>query len=204
MKAFLITIFLVVGVVSLGTIWNAQKTQENAPIAEVKDVEGSGTPSIGGKFTLVDQNGNTRHDSDFRGQFMLVYFGYSYCPDICPTGLSNMTQAMNLIGGKSRFVQPIFITIDPSRDTVEQMELYMQNFHPKMIALTGTDEQVQKAVKAYRVYAAKSEIDSGTTEYLMDHSSIVYLMDRQGHMVAHFNHETDPKKIADGILKAIG
>lgn len=141
--------------------------------------------SIGGAFTLTDQNGVVRHAQDFRGKLMLVYFGYTFCPDACPTALQDMSRAIDLMGDKGNDVQPIFITIDPARDTVEQMKLYASNFHPRLIALTGTPEQVDEAAKAYRVYYAKGK-STGGDDYLMDHTVFIYLMGRDGKYLSHF------------------
>ncbi|HKX11326.1 MAG TPA: SCO family protein [Stellaceae bacterium] len=141
--------------------------------------------SIGGAFTLMDQNGVVRHPEDFRGKLMLIYFGYTFCPDACPTALQDMSHAIDLMGDKGTDVQPIFITIDPARDTVEQMKLYASNFHPRLIALTGTPEQVDEAAKAYRVYYAKGK-STGGDDYLMDHTVFIYLMGRDGKYLSHF------------------
>ena len=148
--------------------------------------------AIGGDFTLVDQNGVTRHSEDFRGKLMLVYFGYTYCPDACPTALQDISRAVDLLGAKGEAVQPIFVTVDPARDTVEQMKLYASNFHPRLIALTGTPEQVAAAAKAYRVYYKKVPTKDG--DYTMDHTAIVYLMDKNGQFVAPFSLKRKPEE----------
>jgi cytochrome oxidase Cu insertion factor (SCO1/SenC/PrrC family) len=158
---------------------------------------------IGGPFQLVDQHGQTRTDDDFKGKIMVVYFGYSFCPDICPTGLYNISQALQEMGAKAQEFQPIFITVDPERDTVQNLALYMENFNPQFIALTGTRDAVNKAIKEYRVYAQKAKPNGTSTEYLIDHSSVVYVMDRQGRFVTSFNHQTEPaqiKEILNGCL----
>ncbi|HXP13536.1 MAG TPA: SCO family protein [Stellaceae bacterium] len=157
---------------------------------------------IGGPFSLTDQNGAARQDSDFRGKLMLVYFGYSFCPDACPTALQDMSQALDLLGAKGDAVQPIFITIDPARDTVEQMKLYADNFHPRLLALTGTPEQIAAAARAYRVYYEKSKSTTGN-DYLMDHSSYIYLMGRDGRYVSHFPPGTTAQQIAAAIEKRL-
>jgi len=157
---------------------------------------------IGGAFTLTDQSGTTRHAEDFRGKLMLVYFGYSFCPDACPTALQDMSQALDLLGAKGDAVQPIFITIDPARDTVEQMKLYADNFHPRLLALTGTPEQIAAAARAYRVYYEKSKSTTGN-DYLMDHSSYIYLMGRDGRYVSHFPPGTTAQQIAAAIEKRL-
>ena len=159
-----------------------------------------GEPLIGGSFTLVDGTGATRTDEDFRGRLMLVYFGFTYCPDVCPTELQAMGQAVDLLGEKADSVQPIFITIDPERDTPQMVGQYVESFHPRMVGLTGTPEQVAAAAKAYRVYYRKAEVE-GSSDYLMDHSSIVYLMGRDGKFLTHFSHGTSPQDMAKGISK---
>ncbi len=160
--------------------------------------------AIGGAFTLVDQNGVTWHPEDFRGKLMLVYFGYTFCPDACPTALQDMSRAIDLLGAKGDAVQPIFITIDPARDTVEQMKLYASNFHPRLIALTGTPEQVAEAAKAYRVYYAKGQSAAGGSEdYLMDHTAFIYLMGRDGKYLSHFPPGATAEQMAAAIEKRL-
>jgi protein SCO1/2 len=157
--------------------------------------------SIGGDFTLVDQNGATRQAADFRGKLMLVYFGYTYCPDVCPTELQAMSEAVDLLGARGEAVQPLFITVDPERDTAEQLRLYAESFHPRLVALTGTPEQVAAAARAYKVYFAKRPQEGG--EYLMDHSSFVFLMGREGRYLMHFGPGTTPEQMAAAIEKRL-
>jgi len=155
---------------------------------------------IGGPFALTDQSGALRHDTDFRGELMLVYFGYSFCPDACPTALTTMSTATDMLGDKAKDVQPIFITIDPARDTVAQMKLYASNFTPRLVALTGTPDQVADAARAYRVYFAKAKGESDA-DYLMDHSGFVYLMGRDGRYLAHFGPDATAEAMAGTIRK---
>lgn len=162
----------------------------------------SGVALIGGPFTLVDQNGKTRTDKDFRGKLMLVYFGYTFCPDVCPTELQTISDAIDDLGDKAAEVQPLFITVDPQRDTSSVMKDYVGHFNPRLIGLTGTPEQVAAAAKAYRVYFAKAPSkDSGKNDYLMDHSSFVYLMSRDGKYLTHFTPGIPPDKMAQAIAK---
>src|SRR3546814_481801 len=161
---------------------------------------GFGEPLIGGSFSLVDGEGRARTDEDFRGELMFVYFGFTFCPDVCPTELQAMGQALDRLGSDAEQVQPIFITIDPERDTPEIVGQYVKSFHPRMVGLTGSPEQVAAAAKAYRVYYRKATVE-GSSDYLMDHSSIVYLMDRQGKFLTHFSHGTSPEDMAEGIEK---
>ncbi len=157
-----------------------------------------GQAQVGGPFELVDGEGRTVTDEEFRGEYMLVYFGYTYCPDVCPTELQNMSRALELLGEEAEAVRPVFITVDPERDTPEVIESYVENFHPRMVGLTGSPEQIEKAAKSYRVYYKKAESGSAS-EYLMDHTSIVYLMGREGEFLRHFGYGTSPEDMAQGI-----
>jgi cytochrome oxidase Cu insertion factor (SCO1/SenC/PrrC family) len=160
--------------------------------------EGYGATAIGGRFALLDQYGALRRDSDFRGKLMLVYFGYTYCPDACPTALQKMSEALDQLGAAADAVQPIFISVDPERDTVAQMKLYAQNFHPRLLALTGTPQATAAAARAYRVYFAKVT-PKGDDDYLIDHSSLVYLMGRDGRYLAHFGPDVGAADMAAKI-----
>jgi cytochrome oxidase Cu insertion factor (SCO1/SenC/PrrC family) len=159
----------------------------------------SGQALVGGPFELTDQNGNRVKDTDFRGKFMLVYFGYTFCPDVCPTELQVMTAAVDQLGSDADSVQPIFITVDPERDTVEQMKLYVSNFSDRLIGLTGSPEDVATATKAYRVYSAKVKDQNSVSDYLMDHTSMVFLMGPNGEFRRVFSHGTDAETMRDGI-----
>lgn len=156
--------------------------------------------AIGGPFTLVDQDGRTVTERDFRGKLLLIHFGYTYCPDICPTSLSIMAEALDLLGADGDKVVPLFISIDPKRDTPEQLKMYVAYFDPRLIGLTGTPEQVAAAAKAYRIYYAPQPRKAGDAEdYLMDHTAIIYLMGRKGNFRAHFPYETPAAAIAARI-----
>lgn len=164
-------------------------------------------PALGGPFSLVDHRGRPVTDEDFRGEWMLVYFGYTYCPDICPTGLLNMGQALDGLGAAAHDIRPIFITIDPERDTVEALAQYVGHFHPRLVGLTGTPEQVAEAARAYRVYyarapAAQGQEDQDAADYLMDHSGFTYLMGPDGRLRALFGHGTGPEEMAARIREA--
>ncbi|MCB1433238.1 MAG: SCO family protein [Alphaproteobacteria bacterium] len=163
---------------------------------------GTGEALVGGPFTLVDQTGKSITDKDFRGKYMLIFFGYTYCPDVCPTELQVMMAAIDTLGPRAAEVQPIFITIDPDRDTPEVMQSYVENFGPSLVGLTGTAEQIAQVAKAYRVYYAKSG-NTKTQDYLMDHSSIIYLMGPDGLFVKHFTYTTDAAALAEGIAGAM-
>lgn len=159
---------------------------------------------IGGDFTLVDQEGNTVTNMDFRGQYLLIYFGYTYCPDVCPTSLTDMSDALEKLDSYAAKVTPILITIDPARDTPEHLKEYASFFHPQLRALTGSLEQIAAVAKAYRVYFSKTnQSKSADDDYLMDHSSVIYLMGPDGTFLSHFSHGTDAETMARRIRDII-
>jgi protein SCO1/2 len=160
-----------------------------------------GAAAIGGDFDLVDQNGQTRRAADFRGRLMLVFFGYTYCPDVCPTELQAMSEALDQLGPRAEEVTPVFISVDPERDTPDQLRLYVESFHPQLVALTGSPDQVAAAARAYKVYYAKRPQKDG--DYLMDHSSFLFLMDREGDYLMHFNPAATPEQIAAAVAKRL-
>jgi len=141
--------------------------------------------SIGGSFRLTDQNGRTVTDADFKGKPFLVFFGFTHCPDVCPTALFDMSEAFRRLGPDAEKMSAVFITVDPERDSPEKLKDYLQSFHPRISALTGTQAEIDAVTKAYKAYAKKVPLDGG--EYTMDHTAIVYLMDREGRFVAPFN-----------------
>jgi protein SCO1/2 len=145
---------------------------------------GSSTTVIGGPFTLVNGNGQSVTDRSFRGKYMLVYFGYTYCPDVCPTTLNEVAGALGKLGPKAKLIQPLFITIDPGRDTPGVLKQYTAAFSPDLIGLTGDPAQIAKVEQEYHVYAAKHVTGPGPNDYSMDHSSVLYLMGPDGRFVA--------------------
>ncbi len=163
----------------------------------------TGTALVGGPFTLTDHTGTQVTEKDFHGTYTLIYFGYTYCPDVCPGELQLVAAALDEMGAKGEQIQPVFITVDPERDTVEQMALYVPQFHDRLIGLTGSPEEVAAAAKAYRVYYAKVD-DPEATEYLMDHSSILYLMGPDGGYVGHFTYGTKPDELAAKLSQHLG
>jgi len=153
------------------------------------------SPAVGGPFTLTDQNGATRRDSDFRGKVMLVYFGYTYCPDACPTTLNAISQTLDMIGDQASKVQPIFISVDPARDTPDQLKSYAANFHPGILYLTGAPETLKQVESEYHIYVAKVP-QAGSDDYLIDHSSIIYVMGTNGRYLAAMPAGLPPKVMA--------
>ena len=157
--------------------------------------------AIGGPFHLVDQEGKTVTDADLKGKWSLVYFGYTHCPDACPTALNDISIALDELGPKRAEVRPVFITVDPERDTSEVLKSYVTSFDAPILALTGTPEEVAQAAKGYRVYYAKHPEVGG--DYSMDHSSVIYVMDPQGRFTASFTHESTPEEIAERLKKLL-
>jgi protein SCO1/2 len=168
-------------------------------IAWEKWHDGAPTAKIGGPFQLVDtRSGKTVTDQDFKGKWLLVYFGYTHCPDACPTALNDLSLALDKLGEKRQAMAPLFITIDPERDTADVMKDYVASFAPDIVGLTGSTDQITQAEKEYRVYAAKHPTKDGG--YDMDHSSIIYVMDPSGRFVTNFTHETDPDQMAAKLM----
>jgi len=143
--------------------------------------------SVGGPFHLVNQDGKAVTDADFRGKPFLVFFGFTHCPDICPTKLFEISEVLNRLGPDAEKLNAIFVTVDPERDTPEKLKLYLSSFHPRISALSGSELQIEAVKKAYSVYAKRVPLEGGS--YTMDHTAIVYLMDKDGRFVAPFNLE---------------
>ena len=156
--------------------------------------------SIGGPFELVDHTGQMVTEESFDDRYLLVYFGYAYCPDICPTELLIMGQAVDELGELGDEVQPLFITVDPVRDSVAALAEYVPTFHPRLVGLTGSEDQIHDAAKAYRVYYRLNEPDEAG-DYLVDHTSYIYFMDPDGDYLTHFVFGQGPEKMAEIIRK---
>ena len=159
-------------------------------------VKVEGKAAIGGGFSLTDHTGKRVTRADFAGRHMLVFFGFTSCPDICPVALQAMAQAIDELGPSGEQVVPVFITIDPERDTVEQVADYVGQFHDRMAGLTGTAEEIQAVAKAYRAFYEKVADENSSGDYAMNHSSIIYLMDGNGEYAAHFAFNADAEEIA--------
>ena len=162
-----------------------------------------GRPAVGGPFALIDGDGRKVTDRAFRGRHMLVYFGYTFCPDVCPTTLFNASQALDELGpALASKVRLVFISIDPERDTPEVVKEYAGHFHPGTVGLTGAPAQVAAAARAFRIYYRKAapEEDGG---YLVDHSSILFLMDAKGRYVTHFSHEATADDMAAALKRLL-
>ncbi|HEX2446614.1 MAG TPA: SCO family protein [Methyloceanibacter sp.] len=160
-------------------------------------VQTTGKALIGGPFTLVDQNGKTVTDQDFRGRYMLVFFGFTHCPDVCPAELQVMSASLDELGPQADEIVPIFITLDPERDTPAAMGAYVKNFGPRFLGLTGSPEAISAAAKSYRIAYSKFREDEKSDDYSIDHSALVYLMGKDGEYITHFAHGTPAWKMTE-------
>ena len=199
----LIGIMLVALGIIAATAVVAWRQISDAETAETADkTRFTAAVKIGGPFTLVSHRGDRVTDATYRGRFLFVYFGYGYCPDICPTELANMAAILDQMGATSERVQALFVTVDPARDTPKFLAEYVAQFHPKMVGLTGTQQQIADIAKKYRVFYRKAE-EAGASEYLMDHSNFFYLMGPDGKFLSMFRGGTDPAAIAGTIAKYV-
>jgi protein SCO1/2 len=157
------------------------------------------TSAVGGPFNLVDQDAKPITDQDMKGQPFLVFFGFTHCPDVCPTTLFDVSEAFRALGPDAKGVRALFITVDPDRDTPSVMKDYLSSFDPRITGVTGDDASIAAAEKAYRVYAKKVPLDGG--EYTMDHTAIVYLMSKDGRFIAPFNLKRRPEEAAADLKR---
>lgn len=221
MRVFLFLSVIVLLAVTSFQLWVTRDTPLSGAI--VDQAIGQSEVQIGGPFTLVDQHGETVRESEFRGRVMLVFFGFTHCPDICPVTVAALSKAMALLGDKAGQVAPIFITVDPARDTPEVMQAYLEHFDPRFVGLTGTQEQIRQAQAAYKAYAAKAAQEApapaprgheghaghdhghggGSADYAMDHSAYIYLMDRQGKYHSIFSYTTPEQELAHAVEQAL-
>ena len=190
---------------AIGAIWAGLALRGGTDTTA--DSTSSGQVAIGGPFTLTNTAGETVTPADFEGRYKFIYFGYTYCPDVCPTALIDMSRALNQLAetapDKAKAITPIFITVDPERDDVAAMKAYINNFHDRMVGLTGTPDQTAQAAKSYRVYYEKVKEDRPEGEYLMNHSSYVFLMGPKGDYIDHFTHKTGPDNMATKLADLV-
>lgn len=175
------------------------------PVIEKKQPAALRQPTIGGPFVLTDQNGKTVTEADFAGRYMMVFFGYTFCPDVCPTAMQAVTDALDLLGPRGEKIDPVFISIDPERDTPAVIKSFVGNFHPRLTGLTGAMEQIIDVAKAYKVYFSKvREKGAAEEDYMMNHSSVIYVMGPDGAFVTHFTHGTSPETMAERLKELLG
>ena len=160
---------------------------------------GPAIAAVGGPFHLEDQNGRPVSDEDMKGRPFLVFFGFTHCPDVCPTTLFDISEVLKRLGKDADRTGALFITVDPERDTPAVLKDYLSNFDPHLRGLTGDASAVEAALRAYRVYAKKVPLSGG--DYTMDHTAVVYLMDKDGRFVAPFNLKRTPQAAADDLRR---
>jgi protein SCO1/2 len=190
-------LIVIAAVIALAAYF-AQKAAYNIaaqPAASNQHDVASGEPAIGGEFTLTDQNGATYTQENLKGHYSLVFFGFANCPDMCPMGLSNITNALDSMPqDDATHITPVFITVDPERDTPEKLKEYAANFHPRMVALTGSKAQTDAAASAFKVYHQIA--DTTVEDYTVNHSGFIYVINPQGKYVKHFAFNDSPETIA--------
>jgi protein SCO1/2 len=178
---FRILIAIVLALAAAGALAAAWVSLIAVPMPRVTT---SGTAAIGGPFTLVSSNGDPVTEQSYRGKWLLIFFGFTFCPDACPTALYNISVALEKLGADAGKLQPLFVTVDPQRDTREVIREYLKSFDSRIIGLTGSQDQIDRVVKEYRVYVAQQKSETGGDgDYLVSHSAYIYLMDPQGKFV---------------------
>jgi cytochrome oxidase Cu insertion factor (SCO1/SenC/PrrC family) len=180
-----------------GLAFAAEQDQPSA--AQMMDDLMYGHGPTGGPFTLIDQTGKTRRDTDFRGRLMIVYFGYTFCPDVCPADLMSISQALEALGQAAEGVRPVFITIDPERDTKVLAE-YLAAFHPSFVGLTGSAEDIRKVANSYKAFYVKVPGER-SGEYSIDHTGAIYLMGRGGEYLGFLPPQTSPGRLTEVLRK---
>lgn len=178
----------------------ALAANEAADPSPTELIEGllSGRAPVGGPFELTDQTGHRRTDADFHGKLVVLYFGYTYCPDVCPTELQSISLALDKLGAAAETVQPVFITVDPERDTPARLAEFVSSFHPGLIGLTGSLADIKKTAIAYRTFFAKNDA-TAPGEYSVDHTGFIYLIGKDGHYLGFLPPGASPDEIADAI-----
>jgi protein SCO1/2 len=179
--------------------WGPVAAAEQPSAAQMMDDLMYGRGSIGGPFTLTDQAGRQRTDTEFRGKLMIVYFGYTFCPDVCPADLMAITQALDALGPAAEGIQPIFITIDPERDT-KVLADYVSAFHHSLVGLTGSPEEIRKIANSYKAFYAKVP-DERSGGYSIDHTGVIYLMGRNGEYLGFMPPQTNPDRLTEILRK---
>lgn len=179
--------------------------QDRPPASASGIAIATGEAKLGGPFTLTNHEGRRVTDADFRGRYMLIYFGFAYCPDVCPTELQAMGRALDLIGPeKAKKIVPVFISVDPARDTPAELAKYVKAFHPRMVGLTGTPEEVAAVAKAFRVYYKIGKPSApGAMDYLVDHTSFLYLVGPDGDFAALYRGGTGAEALAEALEAAV-
>ena len=186
-----------IGVAAAGWLLWAKEVEEPTAAALMDAVMWNKEP-IGGAFALIDHNGDRRTDADFRGKLLLIYFGFTYCTDVCPTDLQAIATAVDKLGASGEAVQPIFITIDPEKDTPEQLKSHLALFHPRLIGLTGDAKQIKQVARTYKVYYAKT-VPARKADYVIDHTGFIFLVGANGQYLGFFPPGTSADRMVEVI-----
>ncbi|OTF71018.1 SCO1-like protein, mitochondrial-like protein [Euroglyphus maynei] len=197
--------FIISGVlVSIFAGFMIQMKNEKLRRMEKQRKKALGEAAVGGKFDLIDQDGKPFSSSNLEGRWAMIYFGFTHCPDVCPDELEKIVKAIDLIEQDKRSdpIQPVFITVDPERDSVQAVREYIREFSPKFIGLTGNQEQVNKATRAYRVYYSAGPRDR-ENDYIVDHTIITYLINPDGELVDYYGQTKTAEDVANGVMKAM-
>jgi cytochrome oxidase Cu insertion factor (SCO1/SenC/PrrC family) len=209
-------VFAVIALVSLYGRYGVPAARTGMEMAHITPAAGEEAKpyDIGGPFSLVNQDGETVTDQDLKGSYKLLFFGFSNCPDECPAGLKKITRTMELLGDKEAQLQPVLITVDPARDTPEVLKEYVALFHPRMMGLTGDEAQIKSVLDSYKVFASKAEAadheagsedhhDGHHDDYVMNHSSFIYLLDPENRVLDFFSAEDSAEDMASSISPRI-
>src|SRR6478609_7524710 len=189
-------------VVVASLLWGGSAAAAEQPsAAQMMDDLMYGRGPVGGPFTLTDQTGRQRSDTEFRGKLMIVYFGYSYCPDVCPADLMAITLALDALGPAAEGVQPVFITIDPERDT-KVLADYVSAFHHSLVGLTGSLDEIRKVANSYKAFYVKVQ-DERSGDYSIDHAGVIYLMGRNGEYLGFMPPQTNPNRLTEVLRKSL-
>lgn len=204
-KRLLIAAVILLGTLAMLALYHPALRPQATPSG---DNAAGGTVAIGGPFTMVDGRGAAFTDADLKGRYSLIFFGFTHCPDICPLTLQVMTDAIEQAGPAGERVTPVFISVDPERDTTEAVGSYVAAFHPRFVGLTGTPEQVAATTKAFRVFSRKAPLrdseNNETGEYTVEHSGLIFLMGPDGRYVTHFSNGTTAEEMAAYIRREVG
>jgi cytochrome oxidase Cu insertion factor (SCO1/SenC/PrrC family) len=196
------SIWLLLVCVLLSTPVAANEATDPSPTELIEGLV-SGRAPVGGPFQLIDQTGHRRTDADFHGKLVVLYFGYTYCPDVCPTELQSISLALDKLGAAAQAVQPVFITVDPERDTPARLAEFVSSFHPGLIGLTGPVADIKKTAIAYRTFFVKNSA-TAPGEYSVDHTGFIYLVGKDGKYLGFLPPGVAPDEIADAIRARLG
>jgi protein SCO1/2 len=185
-------------VAAAGWFFLPPRDDEQRSAAELMDVVMWNREPIGGPFALIDHNGHPRTDADFRGKFMLIYFGFTFCSDVCPVDLQSIASALDRLGTAGEAIQPLFITVDPEKDTPDQLKGYVALFHPRLIGLTGDARQIRRVARAYKVYYARTEpTRKGGSD--IDHMGVTFLVGPDGKYIGYLPPGTSAERMIEAV-----